>query len=202
MRCSATACAMTAAASRMAGRATGSSARRAGPESRSSRQAQSVTSAAAAAAVNQRSATSIARARPWERAQQEQVVGAVGPAVGVEEGVPEQRQAERDERGLQVDGEHQRPARLPRAAGRSGRRAPGGAAAGRRIRRRAWRGCGPAGVPCPSRPRPARTRPDRRARPGRRSVLPGRLKEVTRPATTSASPAATVSVAARPERPA
>ena len=64
------------------------------------------------------------------------------------------------------------PGRLPRAAGRSGRRAPGAAAAGRRTRRRACRGCGPAGVPCPSPPRPVRTRPDRRARPGRRSALP------------------------------
>jgi hypothetical protein len=44
----------------------------------------------------------------WERAHQEVVVGAVGPAVGVEEGLSEQRQPKRGERGLQIDGEDQR----------------------------------------------------------------------------------------------
>jgi hypothetical protein len=50
-------------ARRIAGRATGSSARRAGHESRSNRHPRTITSAAAAAAVNQRSTTSIPRAR-------------------------------------------------------------------------------------------------------------------------------------------
>ena len=62
LRCSATAWPMTAATSRRAGRAPGSSARRAGPESRSSRHPRTVTRAAAAATLNQRSATPITRA--------------------------------------------------------------------------------------------------------------------------------------------
>ena len=112
MRCSATACAMTVAASRMAGRATGSSARRAGPESRSSRRAQSATSAAAAAAVNQRSATSIPRARPGSERTRNRLSVQLAQQLGSKKG-PEEGSAERDDRGLQVDGATSARAAVP-----------------------------------------------------------------------------------------
>ena len=107
IRWSAIACAMVAAASRMAGRPTGSSTRRAGPESLRSRKAQTVTSAHRGSYGEPpiRHLDPVGKAR--DRPKEEHVVGAVGPAVGVEERVPEQGQAERDERGLQVDGGNQ-----------------------------------------------------------------------------------------------
>ena len=100
---------------------TGHSARLAGPLAAASRQTQTVASAAAAATANQRSASWIALATSGSERTRKTLSVQLSQQRRVEEGIAEQRAAERGEGSLEVDGDDE-CARTLRAqrAGRGG----------------------------------------------------------------------------------
>ena len=201
-RVSATEWAIVAPANAMPPARTGHSVRRAGPLAAASRQTQTAASAPAPRHGEPEVGVLDDAREVRQRADEEDVVRAVVPTRGVEEGIAEQRAAERGDSSFQVDGGDER-ARTPRAqhAGREGddevdqqgEREAGGERAEAQDERRSPL---PAG---PERGEPANS-PASRARSPIRP--PRRAIEVTSPAATSARPAMTGSAAASSDCPA
>ena len=126
-----------------------------------------------------------------ERADEEDVVRAVVPAVWVEEGIAEQRTADRRESSFEVDGDDE-CARTSRAQrGRSGKRERGGRRSGKTKPAASVPRLRTSGGPPfqPAQNGANQTTPASRARSPTRPA--GRAKDTTTPAATSARPATT-----------